>query len=317
MFNIIYLVYKIIENHIDCQIVFDSDIIKFNFKKNANEYLDRLKSLYIELNITKEFYFYKDKITFAKFDHEEIIFNTVDNDDINDEEEKINLSNWFYKICWQILETKTINNDKIKLLEIFKDVRDNKIRIIDQISNELQNEIKEDKRAYRITNLISNPKEDINSREENLIMKIWHLVLFYSDDKLESITPFYCLPFEKELLHGIKNLYKIIDIRMVSKIISFTKNFLELKNVGISYGNSDSFLYKIQAGFFNYSDVDDKDKKNFCSQIYNEIKCYNKLKFPIEKIWSKENSISCLNNQYYNLKEYIENAVKQKNIEIN
>ena len=149
----------------------------------------------------------------------------MDNDDINDEEEKINLSNWFYKICWQILETKIINNDKIKLLEIFKDVRDNKIRIIDQISNELQNEIKEDKRAYRITNLLSNPKEDLNSREDNLIMKIWHLVLFYSDDKLESITPFYCLPFEKELLHGIKNLYKNIDIRIVSKIISFTKNF--------------------------------------------------------------------------------------------
>ena len=89
-----------------------------------------------------------------------------------------------------------------------------------------------------------------------------------------------------------------------------TKKFLELKNGndGISYGNSNSFLYKIQAGFFNYSTIDNKDKKEYCLQILNEIKYYNKLNSPFENFWSKEKSIFCLNSQYLNLKQYIEYA---------
>ena len=110
--------------------------------------------------------------------------------------------------------------------------------------------------------------------EDNLIMKLWFLILFYDEDKVNSIIPFFCLPFEKELLEGMKNLYKHINKNYVSKIITFTKKFLELKNnsTAISYGHSNSFLYKIQAGFFNYQTIENKDKKEYCFKIYIEIK---------------------------------------------
>ena len=55
-------------------------------------------------------------------------------------------------------------------------------------------------------------------------------ILFYSEDELDFITPYFCLPFEKELLDGMKNLYKKIDKNFVYKIIMLTKKFLELKN---------------------------------------------------------------------------------------
>ena len=149
-------------------------------------------------------------------------------------------------------------------------------------------------------------------------MKIWYLVLFYDNDKLESITPHFCLPFEKELLEAIKNIYNNIDIRSVSKIISFTKNLSEIKigNKSLIYGDSNSFLYKIQAGFFNYTFIEDKDKKDYFTQINEEIKWYNKLISPFEKFWSNELSIKSLKSQYIYLKKDVERnhqAEKYKN----
>ena len=102
------------------------------------------------------------------------------------------MSNWFYIICSKFLNKQILMDDnKLKLIEILNDVKENKIQIIDKLSEELERDIKEDKRSYRITNLLSDPKENIESKENRLIMKIWFLVLFYTEDKLDKITPFY------------------------------------------------------------------------------------------------------------------------------
>ena len=188
-------------------------------------------------------------------------------------------------------------------------VSEENIKIIDEMNPEFENEIKENKRTYGFEKLPSKSNDDLNiKKEENLIMKIWYLVLFYDNATLESITPYFCLPFEKELLEAIKNIYDNIDIKSVSKIISFTKNLSEIKigNKSLIYGDSNSFLYKIQAGFFNYSLIEDKDKKDYFTQINEEIKWYDKLISPFEKFWSNELSIKCLKSQYNYLKEDVE-----------
>ena len=312
MFKIIYLIYKIIENKVNFQFSCNSDIIKFNFKK---EDLEPFNNLYIIINITKDFYFENSQILTKNEIEEKRIVNTmknIDEIDIN------NTSNWFYIICTKILDNKIQVTDKIKLYDIIEDVSEKNIRILDELTEEFEREIKEDKRTYRLTKLISKNKEVADINEDDLIMKIWFLVLFYDEKKLELITPFFCLSFEKELLNGIKNLYKNLNINIISKIISFTKNFLDIKNenTNIIYGNSNTFLYKIQAGFFNHSTIDDKNKKEYCVQIYNEIKWYSKLYSQFENFWSNGKSIICLKNEYINLKEYVENvdqAEKYKN----
>lgn len=87
------------------------------------------------------------------------------------------------------------------------------IKIIDEMNQEFEKEIKENKREYGIEKLLSKSIDDLCiKKEENLIMKIWYLVLFNDNDELESITPYFCLPFEKELLEAIKSIYDNIDI---------------------------------------------------------------------------------------------------------
>ena len=50
------------------------------------------------------------------------------------------------------------------------------------MNHEFENEIKENKRAYRIEKLPSKSKDDLYiKKEENLIMKIWYLILFYDN----------------------------------------------------------------------------------------------------------------------------------------
>ena len=66
------------------------------------------------------------------------------------------------------------------------------------MNHEFENEIKENKRAYRIEKLPSKSKDDLYiKKEENLIMKIWYLILFYDNDILESITPHFFCPLKK------------------------------------------------------------------------------------------------------------------------
>ena len=306
MFKIIFLIYKMIENKVDFQFSCGLEVLKFNFKRKETE---PFNDIYIIINITKDFYFENSQICIKKGEIEKRLPKSFE--DINDDEEKININNWFYIICYRILAHKIeIHNNK-KIFDIVEDVTENKIRILDKITEEFERDIREEKRAYRITKLISNPNEDPVVKEDNLIMKIWYLTLFYDEKKLELITPFYCLPFEKELLIGIKNLIiKYVNSPSnVSEIINFTKNFIKLKrNEGISYGNSNSLLYKIQAGFFNYLTVENKDKKYYCNLLINEIKCYDKLISPFEEVWSKEKSINDLYNQYLNLNKYIESC---------
>ena len=310
VFKIISLIYKIIENKFDLEFIYNSDILKFNFKKDEG---DSFKNYKIQIKISNDFYFEIGKILINKEEEEESILK-VDSNEFDEEDDEEIINNWFYKICSKILDHK-IPIDINKFQEIITNVTNQNQKISVEITEDFEREIKEDKRSYRITKLISNPKEDLDKRDDNLIMKIWFLILFYSEDKLDLITPYFCLPFEKELLDGMKNLYKKINKNILYEMIILTKKFLELKNGGISYGNSNSFLYKIQAGFFNYSNIDNRDKKEYCLQILKEIKYYNKLNFPFEKFWSKEKSIFCLNSQYLNLKkniEYVDQAEKYK-----
>ena len=310
-FKIIYLIYKIIENNVNMEFMYNSNVIKFNFKKDEEQSFNNLK---IKIKMTHDFYFEIGQILINKEENEDLILDSQKFDEDDDYE---SINNWFLIICLKILEHK-IPIDKKRFEEIIINVIDKNKKLSDEITEEIERDIKEEKRTYRLTKLVSNPKEDSDKRDNNLIMKIWFLILFYTEDKLDLITPFFCLPFEKELLDGMRNLYKCINKIIASKIITFTKNLLGMKNgnSGVSYGESNSFLYKIQAGFFNYLTIENQDKKEYCFQILNEIKYYNKLNNPFENFWSKEKSILCLNNQYLNLREYIEyvdQAEKYKN----
>ena len=309
MFKIIYLIYKIIEKKIDFKFEYDCDIIKFDFKKEDKK---SFKNLFIQINLSKDFYIENCKLLIKNESEEMKIIDTTENLDNNDNEEIINVTNWFYVICLKILENRIEINNKSRILYIISDISNNKKRIIDEITEEYKKEIKEDNRTYRITKLISNPKNNLDIKEDNLIIKIWYLILFYEEEKLKLITPSFCLPFEKELLYGIKNIYLNIDIKNINKILSFTKKFIKLK-FGIKdilYGNSNSFLYKIQSGFFDYSYIENKDKKDYCIQFENEIKWYKQISSPFDKFWSSEKSIQSLQNQYFNIKEYVEDIDK-------
>jgi len=135
------------------------------------------------------------------------------------------------------------------------------------------------------------------------------LVLFYDKEILDSITPSFCLPFEKELLLGVKEIYEHVDLNLIKKIINFTNNFLELKSINsnLVYGSSKTFLYQIQAGFFNYLFINDKEKRDYFNQIENEIKWYNKFDSVFKNFWSIDNSIKYLNDQNENARGYVEN----------
>ena len=297
MFKIIFLIFKIIENKIDCQFGYNSDIQQFIFRNEEKGYLD---NLYIIINLTKDFYLEKSKIK-EKDDPKED--NSIDIPEDIEEESKISASNWFYLICLKIIKNKLQLTEQDKLTDIMAKVTDENITILDEVNQEFEDEIKGENRTYSIIKLLSKPKEDLNAKEENLIMKIWYLILFYEFDKLKLITPFFCLPFERELLEGMKNIYENMEISTVSKNISFTKKLLEN-----NYGDHNTFLYKIQSGFFDYLSIE--DKKEYEIQINNEIKHYKNLKSPMNEFWTNESSIECLKNQYINLKECIENNDK-------
>ena len=308
MFKMLFLIYKIIENKVNFQFGYQSKSLDFVFKKDENESFHNLNIL---INLNEDFYFEKGMI----LESEKKIVGI----EKIEEEEMVSFSNWFFIVCSRILDNKIQITDRQKIFDIIDKVNKNNSNEIDLIDKEFENEIKGNKRIYRLSKLLSNNVENSEKNEENLVMKIWYLVLFYDEDIIEEITPFFCLPFEKELLNGIKNIYKCVEMRYIPKVISFTKNFLESKGGSTNslYGSSKTFLYKIQAGFFDYFFVEDKDKKDLCIEIDKEMKWYQERFYsPFEKFWSNEKSIECLNMQYINLKEYVENvdlAEKYKN----
>ena len=305
MFKMILLTYKLIENKINFQFGYDSNILSFNFKNNDG---GNFQNLLMIINLDKDFYMTDSKITIKSELKEKKIVGTSDKYD--NEEEKITVNNWFYDISFQIIDNKLQLNDKQKIFSIIENFTDNKIRTLDEINKEFKRDIISENRAYRLLKLSYKYGENSDITEDNLIKIIWHLILFYDKEKLELISPHFCLPFEKELLIGIKKLYEYeyLDIKFITKILNFTKNFLELKsnNSNLLYGNSHTFLYKIQAGFFDYLDIDDKDKRDYLIQIENEMKLYNKFNSPLNKFWSIDESYQSLNNQYINLKDFDE-----------
>ena len=310
MFKIIFLTYKMIENKIDFEFGYNEVILKFNFKIRENE---NKKNIYIKINLNKEFYFLKNsKIIYNKDpEPKKIAHIPEDTEDKN----KIAVTNWFYEICLNIINGKIQINDENKkiypnkVMGIIKNITENNINDIDEITEEFEKEIKEDDRTYRITKLINNSENNFFQKNNNLIIKIWFLVLFYDKEILDSITPSFCLPFEKELLLGVKEIYEHVDLNLIKKIINFTNNFLELKSINsnLVYGSSKTFLYQIQAGFFNYLFINDKEKRDYFNQIENEIKWYNKFDSVFKNFWSIDNSIKYLNNQNENARGYVEN----------
>ena len=141
-------------------------------------------------------------------------------------------------------------------------------------------------------------------------MKIWHLILFYDEDKLKQIIPYFCLPFEKELLQGIKYIYENIDINSINKIISFTKDIINNKidDTQFSFGNSNTFLFSAHSGFLNYSDIESKHKKDYYLKIKNEMNLYYliKQKYKIFYGYCFQNSIEFLENIYLKLRKDVE-----------
>ena len=306
MFKIILLIYKILENKIDFEFCCNSKNIKFTFKTEEKEYF---KDLFITISLNHEFYFENSKVT-RKSDEKKIIGIS---DDFTDDEDKIIDNNIFYIISSRILNYKIKINEQQEtqkneeITNIIDEVVENKLRILDELTEEFITEIKDEKRTYSIMKLLSKKKEDFDTEEANFIIKIWYLILFYDEEKLGAITPNFCLPYEKELIYGIKNIYEKINKKSIQKIITLIKT-LRAKNefTNLIYGSTDTFLYKIQAGFFNAVIIDDKDKKKCCIQIVNEINWYNKIISPFENFWSIENSRQCLKKQYLYLKEFVE-----------
>ena len=315
MFKIIFLIYKMIEYKVNFQFDYNSTNIKFIFNNSKKYQLEFFNELFIIINLDKDFYFENSKIIKKTESQEKLMFETPNNFDNNDQ--KILATNSFYIICSKLLEGEFKIDEREKFLETFSNVFKKNIRIIDEIDNDFKKEIKDEKRTYRITKLISKSKGYLGIEDDELIMKIWYLILFYDEDKLALITPDFCLPFEKELLEGMKKIYDNIDIKIINEIIYFTENIKEENKItGLVYGNSKTFLYQIQAGFYKYESIKNEDKKNLCQEIENEIKWYSKIKSPLEEFWKIENSIQCLETQYYKLQEYIERvdqAEKYKN----
>jgi len=308
MYKIIFLIYKIIENKVNFQFDYDSNVIIFDYKNDDDDL--PFKNLYIKIGLTKDFYCINTNIINKIVLEEKKIL--VITDSFEDEEEQIDVTNWFYIICNKILDNKIQINDKKQMRDILDDISEKKIRILDELNEEFRSEIKDGKRTYSITKLLSKPNDNLDTKEEILIMKLWYLMLFYEEETLSSITPFFSLSYEKELLEGVKNMYEHIKPKLLNEYISLTKNLLkELKigNSSLYYGSSNTFLYKIQAGFFHYSYVEDRDKKDYYTQIEKEINFYKTFNsLPLEEYWSNSKSINCLRNQFSNLKEYVENS---------
>ena len=309
MFKIMFLIYKLIENKIDFEFGYNSDIIKFNF---INPEIENFKNILIKINLNKDFYFKNSKILFKKGSESTKIIETSENIEA---QEIISTTNWFYLICSNIIDNKIqINEDnkKIymqKIFDIMDYVTENNINNVDEITEEFEKKIKVENRTYSITKLISKQERNFFKSDDNLIIKIWFLILFYDQEKLDSITPSFCIPFEKDLLIGIKEMYENVEIKYIQKIIYFTDNMLELKSTNSNrvYGSNKTFLYQIQAGFFNSLFIKDKDKKDFYNQIKEEIEWYNKFDSPFNKFWSIDKSILCLNSENQNLQSYVDN----------
>jgi hypothetical protein len=173
MFKMIFLFYKIIENKIDFQFGYDSKQISYIFAKEDKEYF---KNLFIVINLSTDFYFEKSKMIIKAETEENILLDTKEN---TEDEEKISVTNWFYIICSKILNNEIQLQDKEKFLDIMVKVSEENIKIIDEMNPEFENEIKENKRTYGFEKLPSKSNDDLNiKKEENLIMKIWYLVLF-------------------------------------------------------------------------------------------------------------------------------------------
>ena len=309
MFKIIFLIYKMLENKVNFRFNYDPEFIKFEFEKDE---VDSFKDLYLIINLNNDFYFENTKLLNKIGMAERTI---LDLKNVINDKDKIDATNWFYLICNNILDNKIQIDETNKMKEIMLEVNQKELRIVDEITEDFEKEIKENKRTYKITKLLDRPNKNSDIKENILIMKIWYLVLFYGEDKLSSITPFFCLPFEKELLKGISNMYENMNKKLVDKCISFTKNLLEKLKIGnneLFYGNSNTFLYKIQAGFFDYNFVENNEKKSFSHQIEKEKKWYQQLNSYLIEFWPNETfiekSIACLNSQYLNLKEFVENA---------
>ena len=286
-----------------------------NYRERKDEEKEKIKDEENEKIKDEEKEKIKDEEKEKVKDEEKEKVKDEEKEKIKDEEkEKINLSNKFYIICSEIIDNKLqiiIDNKlQIKKKEI-KARMSNISENIDEITTEFEEEIIGCNRTYSITKIISKQNKDLDIQEDNLIMKIWYLILFYSEDKIKKlISPYFCLPLEKKLLQDMMNIYNNINQISISKLISLTKNLLELKNeenLNFSYGSSKTFLYKIQAGFFSLLSIKNEDKKSYYNKIEIERKLYNKINSRFKDFWSCKESLFSFENEYLNLKKYIEN----------
>ena len=306
MFKIIFLIYKLIENRVSFQFSCKNniDIIKFTF---PNDNKATLNNLYVILNISNNFNFENSKILLNYLETSEIIFEIKE---FINEEQIIHKTNLFYNFCLNILSKNISIKEKSDLTNILNSISDKNNIIIDKVTKKFIEEIKENNRTYSINKLILKQKQDFDKKEDNIIMKIWHLILFYDEDKLKQIIPYFCLPFEKELLQGIKYIYENIDINSINKIISFTKDIINNKidDTQFSFGNSNTFLFSAHSGFLNYSDIESKHKKDYYLKIKNEMNLYYliKQKYKIFYGYCFQNSIEFLENIYLKLRKDVE-----------
>ena len=306
IYKIIYLIYKLIENKVNFQFSYgnNKDILEFNFEEKDKS---TFNNLYIIIHLSNDFYFENSQILTKNAKVKEKLIEIKEN---TEEEKKLNESNLFYITCLKILNEKNNINIGVKISYIIKSISENNNIIIDKMTVEFQKEIKENNRIYSLEKLLSSKSKDLNIEENNLIMKIWFLILFYDLDKLKIIKPFFCLPFEKELLEGMKYIYENIDINSVSKIISFTKDLInnKIEKSNFSYGNSNSFLYQIQSGLLNYLFIENKNKKDYYIKIRNEMNYYYqyKHKYPQFYTFCIEKSVKLLEDTYFKLKKDVE-----------
>ena len=306
MFKIILLIYKLIENKICFQFSYSNnkDIIKFNFSKNDEE---AFNNLFIIINLNNDFYSENSKILLNNEEKSEIIMETKE---LNYEEKMILETNLFYIVFFRILNEKISIKNKTDISKIINSIFDKDNIIINKITKEFLKEIKENNGVYSINKLISTPKKDLGKEDDNLIMKIWYIILFLDEEKLKLIIPNFILPFEKELLEGIKIIYENIDINSLDKIISFTNDLINIKveNSKFNFGNSNSFLFLVHSGFLNYSDINNKDKKNYYLKIKEEMNLYYQLrqKYKIFYDFCFKKSVEYLENIYLKLKKDVE-----------
>ena len=306
MYKIIFLIHKLIENKVDFQLCFENykSVQEFIFKeKDKNSFND----LFIIINLSNDFYFKNSQILIKDSECQKKLIEIKES---TEEQKKLFDMNLFYITSLRILNEKNNIKKGIKIPDIINSISEKNNIVIDKITDEFKKEIKDNNRIYSLTKLISNPKQSLNTAENKLIMNIWFLILFYEEDKLKIIKSFFCLPLEKELLEGLKYIYENIDIKSVSKIISFTNDLIRFKvdKTNFSYGNPNSFLYQFQSGLLDYTYIENNNKKNYYIKLRNEMNYYYQYKQKYSQFYDFciEKSFNFLNGIYLKLKKDVE-----------